>query len=67
MRVLAEGGTQIRTGGGGFADLCLTTWLCRHSPVFQTISLPFSRIWLQSWLQFSTKPKGFMTLLLYDL
>ncbi|MDK2878743.1 MAG: hypothetical protein PWR06_1459, partial [Thermoanaerobacteraceae bacterium] len=23
------GGTQIRTGGKGFADLCLTTWLCR--------------------------------------
>ena len=24
------GGTQIRTGDKGFADLCLTTWLCRH-------------------------------------
>ncbi len=24
------GGTQTRTGGKGFADLCLTTWLCRH-------------------------------------
>jgi hypothetical protein len=24
------GGTRIRTGGKGFADLCLTTWLCRH-------------------------------------
>ncbi len=23
------GGTQIRTGDKGFADLCLTTWLCR--------------------------------------
>jgi hypothetical protein len=25
-----KGGTQIRTGGEGFADLCLTTWLCRR-------------------------------------
>ena len=25
-----KGGTQIWTGGGGFADLCLTTWLCRR-------------------------------------
>jgi hypothetical protein len=25
------GGTQTRTGGKGFADLCLTTWLCRLS------------------------------------
>jgi hypothetical protein len=24
------GGTRIRTGDEGFADLCLTTWLCRH-------------------------------------
>ena len=24
------GDTQIRTGGKGFADLCLTAWLCRH-------------------------------------
>ena len=24
------GGTRIRTGDKGFADLCLTTWLCRH-------------------------------------
>jgi hypothetical protein len=23
------GGTQIRTGGKGFAVLCLTTWPCR--------------------------------------
>ena len=23
------GGTRIRTGDKGFADLCLTTWLCR--------------------------------------
>ena len=30
-RVLLFGGdTQTRTGGGDFADLCLTTWLCRH-------------------------------------
>ena len=27
---LFGGGTQIRTGDKGFADLCLTTWLCRH-------------------------------------
>lgn len=27
---LIGGGTQIRTGDEGFADLCLTTWLCRH-------------------------------------
>ena len=25
------GGTRIRTGDKGFADLCLTTWLCRHN------------------------------------
>ena len=25
-----EGDTQIRTGGEGFAVLCLTTWLCRR-------------------------------------
>ncbi len=25
-----KGGTQIRTGGKGFAILCLTTWPCRH-------------------------------------
>ena len=24
------GGTRIRTGDKGFADLGLTTWLCRH-------------------------------------
>ena len=23
------GDTQTRTGGGAFAELCLTTWLCR--------------------------------------
>ena len=27
---LRGGATQIRTGGGDFADLCLTTWLWRH-------------------------------------
>lgn len=26
-----KGGTRIRTGGEGFADLCLTTWLCRQA------------------------------------
>ena len=26
-----KGGNRIRTGGKGFADLCLTTWLCRHN------------------------------------
>src|ERR1700694_4388262 len=26
-----KGDTQIRTGDGGFADPCLTTWLCRRS------------------------------------
>ena len=25
------GATQTRTGGGAFAELCLTTWLWRHS------------------------------------
>ena len=25
------GGTQNRTGDEGFADLCLTAWLCRHT------------------------------------
>src|SRR5579872_635618 len=25
-----RGDTQIRTGDGGFADPCLTTWLCRR-------------------------------------
>ena len=30
-RVFLFGGdTQIRTGGGAFAELCLTTWLCRR-------------------------------------
>ena len=30
-RPLCFGGdTRIRTGGEGFADLCLTTWLCRQ-------------------------------------
>ena len=24
------GDTRIRTGDRDFADLCLTTWLCRH-------------------------------------
>jgi hypothetical protein len=28
--MLYGGGNRIRTGGKGFADLCLTTWLCRH-------------------------------------
>ena len=27
----ATGDTQIRTGGEGFAVLCLTTWLCRRT------------------------------------
>ncbi len=27
---LFGGGNRIRTGDKGFADLCLTTWLCRH-------------------------------------
>ena len=27
---LFGGDTQTRTGGGAFAELCLTTWLCRH-------------------------------------
>ena len=26
---LFGGDTQTRTGGGAFAELCLTTWLCR--------------------------------------
>ena len=26
-----QGATQIRTGGKGFADLCLTTWRWRRS------------------------------------
>ena len=30
QRVFLFGGdTQTRTGGGAFAELCLTTWLCR--------------------------------------
>lgn len=32
------GGTRTRTGDQGFADPCLTTWLCRHllrSPFFK--------------------------------
>ena len=28
--IIYGGDTQIRTGDEGFADLCLTTWLCRH-------------------------------------
>ena len=27
--LLLRGDNQIRTGGEGVADLCLTTWLCR--------------------------------------
>lgn len=27
---ISGGGNRIRTGGKGFADLCLTTWLYRH-------------------------------------
>ena len=30
---LRGGATQIRTGGGDFADLCLTAWLWRHIPL----------------------------------
>ena len=29
--LIIGGGTRIRTGDKGFADLCLTTWLCRPS------------------------------------
>ncbi len=28
---ILKGGTQTRTGGKDFADLCLTTWLCRQN------------------------------------
>src|SRR5579883_2486996 len=28
---VVRGAARIRTGGGGFADLCLTTWLRRRS------------------------------------
>ncbi len=31
MDVIIGGGNRIRTGGKGFADLCLTTWLCRQN------------------------------------
>ena len=31
FELLDRGGTQIRTGGKGFAILCLTTWPCRRS------------------------------------
>ena len=30
------GDTQTRTGGGAFAELCLTTWLCRPMDRVQT-------------------------------
>ena len=55
------GGNRIRTGDKGFADLCLTTWLCRHKikisgrrdsnprpPPWQGGILPLNyfRIWL---------------------
>lgn len=33
-----KGGTQIRTGGRGFADLGLTTWLCRQNSKDKTSS-----------------------------
>ena len=29
------GDTQNRTGDKGFADLCLTAWLCRHSKIME--------------------------------
>jgi hypothetical protein len=34
-----KGGTQTRTGGKGFADLCLTTWLCRHLLSFVIVAV----------------------------
>ena len=41
LTISLKGGTQIRTGGGGFADLCLTTWLCRRTDylVYQLLPL----------------------------
>jgi hypothetical protein len=30
LEAMYGGGTRIRTGGQGFADPCLTTWLCRR-------------------------------------
>ena len=36
---LRGGATQIRTGGGDFADLCLTAWLWRHTILFEKKSI----------------------------
>ena len=33
-----QGGTQIRTEGGEFAILCLTTWPCRRYVVNQNLT-----------------------------
>ena len=41
---LFGGGTQIRTGGRGFADLGLTTWLCRQEvSILKDLRLKFNQ------------------------
>lgn len=42
-----KGGTQIRTGGRGFADLGLTTWLCRQKQ-YQQPDRPLSGMYPKS-------------------
>src|SRR5580700_2348722 len=39
---MLRGDTRIRTGDGGFADLCLTTWLCRRARRSPFVGAPFS-------------------------
>src|SRR4051812_8650641 len=40
-RVLtSRGAARIRTGDGGFADLCLTTWLRRHGGGTACVAFP---------------------------
>ena len=53
-----RGAGRIRTGGGGFADLCLTTWLRRRereSPILSAGSpcrkLGFVRAGVRAWVR----------------
>jgi hypothetical protein len=38
------GGTQIRTGGKGFADPCLTTWPCHLDLEGASIAFAFLKV-----------------------
>ena len=43
---LAGGATQNRTGGEGFADLCLTAWLWRHMEFVRSFE-PLEVYWMR--------------------